>query len=83
MCLVCLFALFDIIRATSNSPSLDVIVALILELRKYQSNFFFIITLEKCIMFFYVDVERKIFVIICIVIVSIENPIVSRRKTNK
>jgi hypothetical protein len=40
MCLVCLFALFDIISATPNSPPLDVIVALILELRKYQSNLF-------------------------------------------
>jgi hypothetical protein len=34
-------------------------------------------------MFFYVDVERKLFIIICIVIVSIENYIVSHRKTNK
>ena len=34
------FVLFDIISATSNSPLLDAIVALILELRKYQSNLF-------------------------------------------
>jgi hypothetical protein len=34
-------------------------------------------------MFSYVDVERKIFVIICIVIVSVENYIVCHRKTNK
>jgi hypothetical protein len=40
MCLVCLFALFDIISATPNSLPLDIIVALILELRKYQSNLF-------------------------------------------
>jgi hypothetical protein len=34
-------------------------------------------------MFSYVDVKRKIFVIIRIVIVSVENYILSCRKTNK
>jgi hypothetical protein len=44
---------------------------------------YFLLGLLECIMFSYVDVERKIFIIICIVIVYIEKHIVSRRKTNK
>jgi len=40
MCLACLFALFDIISLTPNLSLLDVIIALILEYHKYQSDLF-------------------------------------------
>jgi hypothetical protein len=82
MCLVCLFALFDIISATPNSSILRCYCCFNPRRTQVSIKLVFIITSKKCIMLC-VDVKRKIFVIICIVIVSIENYIVSHRKTNK